>query len=64
MALAEGASADAGLPFERTEQREDCAHFDPLRKPLFGDLHVHTVYSFDSLTSLQRNDPWDAYRYA
>ena len=64
MALAEGASADAGLPFERTEQREECAHFDPLRKPLFGDLHVHTVYSFDSLTSLQRNDPWDAYRYA
>ena len=64
MALAASASADLGLPFERTEQREDCAHFDPLRKPLFGDLHVHTVYSFDSLTSLQRNDPCDAYRYA
>jgi hypothetical protein len=32
--------------------------------PLFGDLHVHTSYSFDSWISSQRNDPWAAYRYA
>jgi hypothetical protein len=48
----------------RTETREDCAENDPLRRPFFGDLHVHTRYSFDSYVSSQRNDPWDAYRYA
>ncbi len=52
------------LPFERTEQREDCEHYTPVRRALFGDLHVHTSYSFDSYLSSQRRDPWDAYRYA
>ncbi len=52
------------LAFERTEQREPCADYDPLRQPMFGDLHVHTRYSFDSYVSSQRNDPWGAYRYA
>jgi hypothetical protein len=50
--------------FERTEAREPCADSDPLRRPLFGDLHVHSRYSFDSYISSQRNDPGDAYRYA
>jgi len=54
----------ADLPFERTEKRAPCSDHDPLRKPHFGDLHVHTRYSFDSFISSQRNDPWDAYRYA
>jgi hypothetical protein len=31
---------------------------------MFGDLHVHTSYSFDSYISSQRNVPWAAYRYA
>lgn len=51
-------------PFERTEEREPCAHYEPLRRPLFGDLHVHTSYSFDSYISSQRNEPTAAYRYA
>ena len=57
-------SLDPALSFERTEVREDCDEKNPLRQPFFGDLHVHTRYSFDSYISSQRNDPWDAYRYA
>ena len=66
VASAGGATEEGGAatPFERTEVREACAHYDPLRQPWFGDLHVHSSYSFDSYTSGQRNDPWDAYRYA
>jgi hypothetical protein len=58
------AFADPGGAFRRSEQREACAEQDPLRRPLFGDLHVHTSYSFDSYVSSQRNDPEQAYRYA
>ncbi|MCP5041924.1 MAG: DUF3604 domain-containing protein [bacterium] len=59
------APANAQSPaFARTEAREPCTDHDPLRQPFFGDLHVHTRYSFDSFVSSQRNDPWDAYRYA
>jgi hypothetical protein len=57
-------AAGASVPFERTEEREACADYDPQKRPLFGDLHVHTSYSFDSYISSQRNDPDAAYRYA
>ena len=57
-------SASAAPAFERTEQREPCADYTPTKRPMFGDLHVHTSYSFDSFVSSQRNDPWAAYRYA
>ena len=50
--------------FERTEEREPCADYSENRRPMFGDLHVHTSYSFDSYVSAQRNDPSAAYRYA
>ena len=63
LALLWGTDA-GGAPFERTEEREPCAQYDPLRRPFFGDLHVHTSYSFDSYISSQRNDPAAAYRYA
>ncbi|MBT4520915.1 MAG: DUF3604 domain-containing protein [Halieaceae bacterium] len=52
------------IPFERTEERVPCDQYTATKRPLFGDLHVHTSYSFDSYISSQRNDPWAAYRYA
>jgi hypothetical protein len=61
--LCAGATAES-LAFERTEEREPCDDHERLRQPLFGDLHVHTSYSFDSYISSQRNDPNAAYRYA
>ena len=63
-ALLDPAALAAEPPFERTEQREPCADYTETRRPMFGDLHVHTSYSFDSFVSSQRNDPWAAYRYA
>ena len=67
VALALIATPSFGQPekgFQRTEDRADCAHYTAIRQPFFGDLHVHTAYSFDSYTSNQRNGPRDAYAYA
>jgi len=51
-------------PAPHTEEREPCANREVLRRPWFGDLHVHSSYSFDSYISSQRNEPDAAYRYA
>ena len=45
-------------------EREPCASTDPLRRPFFGDTHVHTAYSFDASSQDTRNTPRDAYRFA
>ena len=35
--------------WSRTENHEPCASFDVLRKPYFGDTHVHTTQSIDAV---------------
>ncbi|UCE85703.1 MAG: DUF3604 domain-containing protein [Deltaproteobacteria bacterium] len=56
--------AGAAGAFERTEARAPCADHAPLRKPHFGDLHVHTTRSFDANALGVRTTPRDAYRFA
>ena len=34
------------------------------RKPLFGELHIHTKWSFDAYVFGVRNSPDDAYNFA
>jgi len=46
------------------EERAACASSDPLRRPFFGDTHVHTAFSFDASSQDTRNTPRDAYRFA
>ena len=59
-----GNPADSEPPFERTEQRAPCRDYDPMRRPFFGDLHVHTAWSFDASSQDTRNTPADAYAFA
>ncbi len=47
-----------------TSEAQSCAHWDPLRQPFFGDVHVHTRISFDAWLYGVRGGPRDAYRFA
>ena len=50
--------------FERTEERTPCSDHAPLRRPFYGDTHVHTALSFDAWGQGTRARPADAYRFA
>ena len=47
-----------------SEQRQPCSNLDPMRRPHFGDMHVHTAWSFDANSQDTRNRPEDAYNFA
>lgn len=73
IALAAGLAAHGAEPygpaarapaFAVTEERARCVDYDPLRRPLFGDTHVHTALSFDAWGQGTRGRPDDAYRFA
>lgn len=57
------ALAEQSNPEPVTDQ-PSCVNYDPLKRPHFGDFHVHTAWSFDASSQDTRNKPEDAYRFA
>ena len=51
-------------PYAVTEERQPCSDFTLLRRPYFGDTHVHTAWSFDASSQDTRNKPPQAYAFA
>ena len=51
-------------PCASSQAEPACEAHDPLRRPFFGDTHVHTALSFDAMGQGTRAGPRDAYRFA
>ncbi len=65
-----GGCSDAESPASQSAQFStgaetvSCERFDDNRMALFGDLHIHTSYSFDAAANSTGATPEDANRYA
>ncbi len=67
LALAAGCAGEEGparADAVPDELHAECADRDPLRQLYWGDLHVHSVRSFDSYLYDTRATPDEAYRFA
>jgi len=62
LAAAAGRSDDPHS--EKASAPGRCTHYEALRRPFFGDTHVHTRLSFDAMGQGTRSSPRDAYRFA
>ncbi len=58
------ACSDDDAAQAQLDVREPCVDNNPQRNLYFGDLHVHTAWSFDAYLNEVRVDPFDAYRFA
>lgn len=56
------ALAPSGLPY--SEDRAPCAHREPERMALWGELHVHSSLSMDAWLWDVRNGPDETFRFA
>ena len=64
LALAVGLAVSGCHHDPYVETRAACGDHNPLRNVYFGDLHVHTTYSFDAHMFDVRTTPAQAYRFA
>jgi len=61
---ADGTASSGGAVADVAQPVPVCDAYDPARSVYWGDLHVHTAYSFDAWLHDVRIDPDQAYRFA